>query len=307
MDFPPVRASSLQNSRGRWPIPPTIAVLTPVYNEKGNLEPMIRSLARQTIRPERVLICDNGSTDGGAELAKEALQRVGLRHEIIVLPRYPAMGKWNINNAYWSLAKALAKTGSRPDFVATIEADVTLEPLYFEKLVEHFGDDPLLGIAGGRLEPMGLLKGSFPLGKGGIMVWGGNRMYSFKCWLELTSVVDLRYLPTWDTDHAVLAAIRGYHVLASSVATSRASRAVSTSRGRPKAMADAAHGLPLWWAAFKALQYRDSSYLVEFCARRLSSGGRHLYTSNECLKSLGSVYNRAAFQVLRNTLRGNPT
>lgn len=271
------------------------------------MQAMIYSLVRQTIRPDRVLICDNGSIDGSAESAEEALQRAGLSHEIISLPRIPAMGKWNINNAYWSLAEALVKAGISPDFVATIEADVTLEPPYFERLVKCFSNDPLLGIAGGRLEPMGLLKGSYPLGKGGVMVWGANRMYSFKCWLELTNAVDLRYLPMWDTDHVVLAAIRGYHVLASGIATARASRAVSTSRGRPKGMVDAAHGLPLWWAAFKALQYRDSSYLVEFGARRLSSGSRHHYASNEDLKALNSVYNRAAVQVLRNTLGGSPT
>jgi glycosyltransferase involved in cell wall biosynthesis len=270
------------------------------------LQTMIYSLANQTIRPDRVMVCDNGSSDGSAESAKEALQRMGLPHQIIELARIPALGKWNINNAYWSLAEALVETGIRPDFVATIEADVTLEPLYFEKLVKCFRNDPLLGIAGGRLEPMGLLKGSYPLGKGGTMVWGANRIYSFKCWLELTNAVDLRYLPMWDTDHVVLASIRGYHVLASDITAAKASRAVSTSRGRPKGAVDAAHGLPFWWAAFKALQYRDSYYLVEFGARKMSSRGWPHRASNEDLKALNSVYNRAAVQVLRNTLRGSP-
>jgi hypothetical protein len=231
----------------------------------------------------------------------------GLSHEIVSLPRIPAMGKWNINNAYWSLAEALVKGVIRPDFVATIEADVTLEPLYFEKLLNCFRDDCLLGIAGGRLEPMGLLKGSFPLGKGGVMVWGANRIYSFKCWVEITSAIDLRYLPMWDSDHAILAALHGYRVGACDVATARGSRAVSTSRGRPKGMVDAAHGLPVWWAALKALQFRDASYFVEFGARKLSLTSGHPYSSSRDWNELKSVYNRAAVQVLRERLGGSPS
>jgi glycosyltransferase involved in cell wall biosynthesis len=266
---------------------------------------MVDSLAHQTIRPDRVIICDNGSTDGSAASAEEALQSAELAHEVISLLRVPAMGKWNINNAYWSLAEALVKTGIRPDFVATIEADVTLEPLYFEKLVKCFGNDPLLGIAGGRLEPVGLLKGSFPLGKGGVMVWGANRIYSFKCWVEITSAIDLRHLPMWDSDHAILAALHGYHILACEVASAKGSRAVSASRGRPKGMVDAAHGLPLWWAALKTLQFRDASYFVQFGAQKLSLTSGYDYSSSRDWNDLKSVYNRAAVQVLRDKLGGS--
>jgi hypothetical protein len=111
-------------------------------------------------------------------------------------------------------------------------------------------------------------------------------------------------LPTWDTDHVVLAAIHGYHIQASSDAVAMLFRSVRTFGGRPKGMVDAAHRLPLWWAMFKALQYRDPSYLMEFVTRRMSSGSKRPNEANRSLKTLGIVYNRAAVQVLRNTLGG---
>jgi len=283
---------------------PRVVVLTPAYNESRNIVGMIHGVGSQTVRAEGVLICDNGSTDGTATTAAEACRREGLSCRVIALPRIASLGKLNINRAYRALAEGLAATRPRPDFVATIEADVIMEPTYFEEILKGFSADPLLGVAGGALEPLGLLQGGFPLGRGGVMVWGANRVYSYRCWEELTSMVDLRDLPAWDTDHAVLAAIRGYHVRADGDAISRASRSVSTSRGRPKGEADAAHGLPVWWALFKATQLRDPSYLIKYGVSRLSTRNSELNKANVWLKALGDVYNRAAVQVLRSTLEG---
>ncbi|MBX3013165.1 MAG: glycosyltransferase [Caldilineaceae bacterium] len=42
----------------------TVSVITTVYNERPSIEALLHSLATQTRRPDEVIICDGGSTDG---------------------------------------------------------------------------------------------------------------------------------------------------------------------------------------------------------------------------------------------------
>ena len=47
------------------------SVVIPNLNGAHFLEPCLESLARQTLPPDKVIVVDNGSTDGSVELLRE--------------------------------------------------------------------------------------------------------------------------------------------------------------------------------------------------------------------------------------------
>src|SRR5437867_4166635 len=124
---------------------PRIAVLVPVYNEDESLPEMLSSLSRQTLSPTTILVGDNESTDHSAKTAESALDKSGFRYWIETVRRIPEIGKLNINRVYWQLSRLIVSNQLSFDYLATIEADVVLEPRYFEKLVDSCETDSKLG------------------------------------------------------------------------------------------------------------------------------------------------------------------
>lgn len=86
-------------------------VLLPFFNERLYLEGTLASLAAQD-QPLRLILIDNGSTDGSSEIATAACRRLGLRFTLI---REHAPGKVH------ALAAGLELV--RTPYVATCDAD----------------------------------------------------------------------------------------------------------------------------------------------------------------------------------------
>ena len=245
-----------------------IVVLVPAFNEEANIGRTLESLLNQSIKPYWILIGDNDSEDNTAAIARRTLEKHSFRNYMVIrVRRYPDMGKLNINFVYSALNKALEKLHIDPEYIAAIEADVVLEDKYFEKLTGYFEKNPKLCIAGGRLEPLGLPRDPFPL-RINVNLWGGNRLYRASCWRKINQYIDIAYLPAWDTDHVILALLLGYHVMQVPQAESYTKRTIRLFRGKPKGITDALHGLPFWWALYKAFQYRDLSYIRWYIAAR---------------------------------------
>src|SRR2546426_4715574 len=125
---------------------PRIVVLIPVYNDCELLPKTLSSLSHQTIRPTMILVGDNESTDNSAQAAASALAGHGLCYSVEAVRRTPGIGEMNINNVYWHLSQLVDSHQLSFDYLTTIEADVVLEPRYFEKLVDSCETDPNLGI-----------------------------------------------------------------------------------------------------------------------------------------------------------------
>src|ERR671919_44147 len=58
-----------------------ISVVVPVYNGEVYLRPALDSIFRQTLLPAQVLVIDDGSTDGSAEVARRCPNVELLRQE----------------------------------------------------------------------------------------------------------------------------------------------------------------------------------------------------------------------------------
>ena len=115
---------------------PDVCVLVASYNERDNIADTLQSLARQDYAGQvRVLVIDDGSTDGSLQLARDAaarLSRAGMR--MAVLPMARNGGKSRALNA------GLAAT--HEPLVVTVDGDSYLRTDALRLLVERFLSDP---------------------------------------------------------------------------------------------------------------------------------------------------------------------
>ncbi len=277
-------------------IQPRIAILMPVYNEERTISQSLRSILQQSVPPVSILIGDNCSTDGSIDIARSILHGHSVHYEIRKAARNPRKGKLNINNVLYVLTERL-KELNLPEYIAIIDADTVIEHQYLEKLIASFVRDKKLGITGGVLLPVGKLDDPYPLHEFSIP-WGSNRIHRARCWFELNRIVDLRKLPLWDTDSALLAHLGGWHVYLSTNARSWALKPDSQMRGKTKGKVDASHGLPLWWALLKSMQNMNPRYFAGYTTTRLSSDT----DVKGPLKQLQAIYKSGAHKALRKWL-----
>lgn len=133
--------------------PPQLSyvLVTPAHDEAALIELTIRSVITQTVLPRKWLIVSNGSADDTAEIVR----RYATKHDWIELLQLPERrerdfaGKAEAFNAGYS---RLAPLSSQPttswDLIANLDADITFAPDYFEFLLQKFGANPRLGVAG---------------------------------------------------------------------------------------------------------------------------------------------------------------
>lgn len=129
------------------------AVVTPARNEAENLDRLARSLNAQTVRPSAWVIVDDGSTDDTPRLASDLARE----HPWITVLRSPgalareeplAAGRRGGRDVV-AFAAGLAQLAEPPDVVVKVDADVSMGPDYFARLLIEFENDPSLGIASG--------------------------------------------------------------------------------------------------------------------------------------------------------------
>ncbi len=109
---------SLQQAPAVVRAPPAWSILVPFFNEREMLPATIESLAAQT-RPARLILIDNGSTDGSATIARATCERLGLDHLVLTENR---PGKVQ------ALQTGLAWVHT--PYVATCDADTFYPPNY---------------------------------------------------------------------------------------------------------------------------------------------------------------------------------
>lgn len=122
------------------------ALVTAAFNEEALIDRTIASVLAQHHRPIRWIIVSDGSTDGtDAIVARHAAQHEFLRL-LRITKRHPRNFTAQVNaiNAGFAELKNVAY-----DFIGNFDADITLRPDYFERLLELFERDAELGLAGG--------------------------------------------------------------------------------------------------------------------------------------------------------------
>jgi cellulose synthase/poly-beta-1,6-N-acetylglucosamine synthase-like glycosyltransferase len=111
-----------------------VSVIVPAYNEAETIAAAVTSLAASAHHRTEVIVVDDASTDGTAEIV-EALRLPDVR-----VVRVPPGGKAKALNAGTAL--------SRFDLVVMVDADTVVEPDSIHKLVQPFADPAIGAIAG---------------------------------------------------------------------------------------------------------------------------------------------------------------
>lgn len=122
------------------------ALATAAYNEEKLIGRVIQSIVDQTVRPEKWVIVNDGSTDRTAEIVQSYAAKYPFIEMFTITEEHPRNLTAQVHaiNRGFSMLKGLSC-----EFIGNLDADVTLEPNYFENLLEKFKADPQLGLAGG--------------------------------------------------------------------------------------------------------------------------------------------------------------
>jgi poly-beta-1,6-N-acetyl-D-glucosamine synthase len=124
-------------------------VISPAKDEEKRIETTIQSLLRQTIRPVRWVIVDDGSQDRTWEILQSYAQQYDWIHaHRVVRDNKRKLGSAEIRafTVGFELVKDL-----QFDFVVKLDTDLEFSPDYFESLLAKFHTDDRLGIASGNL------------------------------------------------------------------------------------------------------------------------------------------------------------
>jgi dolichol-phosphate mannosyltransferase len=196
-----------------------VTVCVPTYNERENLEPMLRALGEVLPAGGRVLVIDDSSPDGTGQLADELAATLDV---VDVLHR---PGKEGLGRAYLAAFRRALADGA--DLVLQIDCDFSHDPRDVPRLLQAAESaDLVLGsryVDGGRVENWGPLRrfvssgGSFYartlLGIGIRDLTGG-----FKCYrravletIDLDAITSTGYAFQIETTYRALRA--GFHVL----------------------------------------------------------------------------------------------
>lgn len=180
------------------------AVVTPVRNDEQHLRSLAQALEAQTVRPDQWVIADNGSSDGTPAVAKELASSSSWIAALEAGAQGDLMRGAPIVRAFHA---GLERLDGEPDVLVKLDADISFEPDYFERLLDEFAADPSLGIASGSCYEQGT-DGVWRQRHGtGAGVWGANRAYRWEC---LRSLLPLEERMGWDTLDLVKASIRGW-------------------------------------------------------------------------------------------------
>jgi poly-beta-1,6-N-acetyl-D-glucosamine synthase len=234
----------------------TYAVITPARDEEANLPRLASSLRAQTLVPVEWIIVDNGSTDSTGDIA------AGLAHEsawiqVVVVEAGPPARGGPVVRAFHAGLEALNST---PDVIVKLDADVSMAPDYFEKLLVRFAGDTSLGMASGTaLEDRSGYWSERPVTSG--HVWGPARAYRWAC---LQEVMPLEERTGWDGIDEIKASVHGWKTMTFRDLPFRHHRSQGEREGARwrhwRAQGDAAHymGYRLLYLVLRAI----------FCARR---------------------------------------
>src|SRR5579884_297416 len=116
--------------------------ITPARDEERFLPFLIESIVRQTVKPQRWIIVDDGSADATAALADAAaLENPWI--EVHHLRRERVRKRGGASIVMRHLPRALWQDA---DFILRLDADISFGSKFVESLLAEFGRDPALGI-----------------------------------------------------------------------------------------------------------------------------------------------------------------
>jgi poly-beta-1,6-N-acetyl-D-glucosamine synthase len=164
-------------------------IVTAAHNEEDNMDRLAACVLAQTVKPLVWIIASDGSTDRTDEIAGRYAGEIPWIR--FVRREKPGQERQRVEKVapgkVAAVEMALASLGGvEYEYFANLDADVTFEPSYYERVLQRFESDRSLGIAGGMVRsvlPDGAeARGGF---KNPEAVGGPIQMFRRKCYEDI--------------------------------------------------------------------------------------------------------------------------
>lgn len=121
-------------------------LITAARNEEAYVAGAIESVACQTIPPRRWVICLNSCSDRTEEIVRERLDST----PFISVLNIEGRRERSFANKVTAIARGFQEVDPLSfSLVGVLDADITFESRFYERLIVKFADNPRLGIAAG--------------------------------------------------------------------------------------------------------------------------------------------------------------
>lgn len=180
-------------------------VISPVRDEEKHVQRTLESMARQSVKPVRWIIVDDGSRDRTPEMLdryEEEVDFVSVVRDRGGQVRQPGAAVVRAFNRGYEAARGLDY-----DLIVKLDCDLSFEADYFERLLGQFEADPKLGIASGVYfeSPDGLTWREVAMPS--YHAAGASKVLRRTCFEQIGGFVPVR---GWDTVDEIRAMARGW-------------------------------------------------------------------------------------------------
>ncbi len=169
-------------------------VVSSAYNEEKYIEGMIKSVLGQSIKPEQLILINDGSTDNTFQIAK--------KHGIFIHTINTEKRLWK----FYSMVRALNRGFKfalkyNPDYILKVDSDGILPIDYAERILERMEKDKKIGIASGKIRnrKMWVNRPS-----------DGAKMYNVACFKDIGF---FNYVSAFDTHKIIVANMKGWKTI----------------------------------------------------------------------------------------------
>lgn len=183
------------------------SVLMPMRNEVDNIEVTLECMVLQTLKPHRLYVLDDGSTDGSSEIVERFAGKYSWVEHIRLEDRgFDHVGQGVAEMLNFGVDNLIAK--DLVGFVAKVDADLEFSEDYFQTLVSEMSGNEKLAVCCGH--PYAYEGGKKLLERHGDNFPSGTaRLYRYNALKEIGFFVNS---VGWDTVDLLKFQLRGYEV-----------------------------------------------------------------------------------------------
>ena len=182
-------------------------LITAARNEEAYIEGTINSVTAQTILPRKWVIISDGSEDGTDDIVK----RYAAQYDFVELLRLEANGARDFaSQVYGQHAGVEHLQDIEYDFIGMLDADISFQQDYYQKILQRFAANRKLGLAGGTIldkQENGFRKQLASVNS----VAGGIQMFRRQCYEDIGGYIPLER-GGQDTVAEVMARMHGWEV-----------------------------------------------------------------------------------------------
>ena len=121
----------------RLAVPPKVAIVVPARNEAENIAQSVTSLLAQNYPAFTLVLVDDDSTDGTADIARRTAAALGKQDRLIVVSGSPLPPRWT--GKLWAVKQGIADAEEKfaPKYLMLTDADIVHAPDTLGWLVAH--------------------------------------------------------------------------------------------------------------------------------------------------------------------------